>query len=187
MEHASSESVPWAGEPVPTYPAAATRVDSAGDVLRVEAEPAEAKLDREATVEADGNLALGVRFGRVDVAGKTLTEAEKAIQAVVAETFRDPQVQVTFTQQAPFDKQTISAASPDKLKQLEMLVKHNYATRTELSADQLRHNIEVRALEAEIKALKTMIQKLKGDKRRSDFDPPLPTRSKLEPTTPSKR
>ncbi len=116
-----------------------------GDVLRLEAEPPEAELDRESTVEADGNLALGVRFGRVKVAGLTLSEAEKTIKAAVAQVYRDPSVQVTFVHQAALDDaffSDVKAAHADRLEQLERLVKKGYASQSTLAEERIRQQLE---------------------------------------------
>ncbi len=54
------------------------------------------KNPRRVVVEADGNVALGVQYGRVNVGGKTLLEAEAAIINKLAAVLKDPKVQVTF-------------------------------------------------------------------------------------------
>ncbi len=68
-----------------------------GDLLSIELLPEEANklVKRLSVVEPDGKLALGVAFGRVKVAGKTLSEAELLVKAVVAMSYRDPSVQIT--------------------------------------------------------------------------------------------
>ena len=67
-----------------------------GNWLNIEAEPAEAHVKPLAIVEADGSLALGVSHGRVNVLGKTLSEAEAIVRERLAQTIREPQVQITF-------------------------------------------------------------------------------------------
>ncbi len=177
----------------PFSPAARTQHEriQPGDVLHIEAEPPEAELDRESTVEADGNLALGVRFGRVDVAGKTLTEAEEAIRAVVAKRYRDPRVQVTYAQQTPdnpFVRQTeeVHARKPH---QLEALVKKGSITQAagetaklsqaadwnKLNAslvafevERQRHKAELRVLESKVRLLEERVHELREESRRTD-------------------
>ncbi len=54
------------------------------------------KNPRRVVVEADGNVALGVLYGRVNVGGKTLQEAEAAIEKQLAPILKSPKVQVTY-------------------------------------------------------------------------------------------
>lgn len=68
----------------------------AGDTLNIECEPEDAKVKPVVTVEPDGRIAIGVRYGRVNVAGKSLSEAEDIIREAMAKVMKDPQVQVTF-------------------------------------------------------------------------------------------
>lgn len=69
---------------------------TAGDVLNIECEPPESMIKPVVTVELDGRIALGVRYGRVNVGGKSLTEAEEIIRSAVAKLVEGPVVQVTF-------------------------------------------------------------------------------------------
>jgi protein involved in polysaccharide export with SLBB domain len=47
-------------------------------------------------VEPDGNIALGAHYGRANVLGKTLIEAEEVIKKHLSKEFNDPLVQVTY-------------------------------------------------------------------------------------------
>jgi protein involved in polysaccharide export with SLBB domain/biopolymer transport protein ExbD len=51
-------------------------------------------------VESDGELALGARFGRVNVLGKSLSEAEELISKKLMNDLKDPLVQVTYAGRA---------------------------------------------------------------------------------------
>jgi protein involved in polysaccharide export with SLBB domain/beta-lactamase regulating signal transducer with metallopeptidase domain len=117
-----------------------------GDVLLIEAEdayiisgqPAGLNIPRRVMVESDGNIALGVQYGRVNVLGKTLIEAEEAIRPKYAESIKDPQVQVTY------------ADLPAATSMASMM--------ENLGASHAR----VAELEREVAELKTMINKLKS-------------------------
>jgi beta-lactamase regulating signal transducer with metallopeptidase domain/protein involved in polysaccharide export with SLBB domain len=49
-------------------------------------------------VEPDGGLPLGARFGRVNVLGKSLSDAEQLIKAALQEEYKECDVQVTYAQ-----------------------------------------------------------------------------------------
>jgi beta-lactamase regulating signal transducer with metallopeptidase domain/protein involved in polysaccharide export with SLBB domain len=84
--------------PYPSAPAFQLPPDTIipGDVLNIECEPSESRVKPVVTVEPDGRIALGVRYGRVNVGGKSLTEAEEIIRSAVAKLMEGPVVQVTF-------------------------------------------------------------------------------------------
>jgi polysaccharide export outer membrane protein len=72
-----------------------------GDELQIITEPAEANLSaRGFFVDPQGRIDLGPRFRKVQVAGLTTDEAEAAVQAAVAEVFREPDVSLTLVQSA---------------------------------------------------------------------------------------
>ncbi|MCA9262898.1 MAG: sigma-70 family RNA polymerase sigma factor [Planctomycetales bacterium] len=58
--------------------------------------PPDALLAAVVTVEASGKIALGPLYGRVEVRGLTLEEAEEKIVKQLSEFIREPRVQVTF-------------------------------------------------------------------------------------------
>lgn len=64
-----------------------------GDILSIDSAAAG---PRQATVEPDGNLPLGVQYGRVQVRGKTLEEAEAVVKEHLSEILADPVVQLTY-------------------------------------------------------------------------------------------
>jgi protein involved in polysaccharide export with SLBB domain len=66
-----------------------------GDVLQIES-LIDGLHTRRSVVEPDGNLAIGARWGRVNVAGKTLLESEEAIRSHIAMHVREPEIQVTY-------------------------------------------------------------------------------------------
>ncbi len=68
-----------------------------GDALHIEVLPEEANklIKTLSVVEADGMLALGVTFGRVKVAGLSLSDAEALVKDIVGKSYRDPEVQIT--------------------------------------------------------------------------------------------
>jgi hypothetical protein len=70
---------------------------AAGDVLSVSAAGthADAPIADDFVVEPSGSVALGPVYGRVKVAGMSLEEAEKAIEAHLRQQLADPKVQVT--------------------------------------------------------------------------------------------
>jgi protein involved in polysaccharide export with SLBB domain len=128
-----------------------------GDVLNIEVDPPEAMAKPVSVVEPDGRLALGVRFGRVNVAGKTLTEAEAIIQKAIAPIFRNPSVQVTYARLAGDE-----AGNSDR----------------ETSA-----LARVRELEREVAELKATIQSLK----RNQPSDTVPRARRTRPTAPTPR
>lgn len=67
-----------------------------GDILKIDLAGGFPNGRTTATVEPDGRLALGAQFGRVNVAGKSLSEAEEIIQAKLRGILKDPQVQLTY-------------------------------------------------------------------------------------------
>ncbi len=69
-----------------------------GDILHivVDGTPPEAPISGEVTVEPEGTVPLGPQYGRVNVAGKSLVEAEAAIQKHLQSTLRETKVQVTW-------------------------------------------------------------------------------------------
>ncbi|MGD9720052.1 MAG: polysaccharide biosynthesis/export family protein [Pirellulales bacterium] len=144
-----------ANTPPPPATAVSTTTILPGDVLNIDVEPPEADVSvrKPAVVEQDGNVALGVRFGRVNVGGKTLAEAEDLIEKSIAEIYRDPQVQVTYAQQG-----TISTAAPAR----------------RMDNDKPSHELlqEVQRLNARIDQLQKMLEK----ERRQHYQPyPTPT------------
>ncbi len=68
------------------------------DLLRIEATGTlpEAPIAKVVVVEPDGNVALGPHYGRVNVQGKTLVEAEQAIRESLQQVLSEPEVQATF-------------------------------------------------------------------------------------------
>jgi protein involved in polysaccharide export with SLBB domain/beta-lactamase regulating signal transducer with metallopeptidase domain len=70
-----------------------------------------------AVVESSGKVALGVHYGRVEVRGKTLEEAEEAITKSLSTTIKEPQVQVTYWRAA--DGERLKSDETSKVKQLE--------------------------------------------------------------------
>jgi hypothetical protein len=68
-----------------------------GDLLSIELAPEEANklVKRLSVVEPNGMLALGVTYGRVQVAGLSHYDAEQKVKEVVAKVYRDPVVQIT--------------------------------------------------------------------------------------------
>lgn len=69
-----------------------------GDIVKIEVEPEDVSLLRSKAivVEHSGSLPLGPRLGRVQVAGKTLEEAEAIVVKVLEEELREPKVQLTY-------------------------------------------------------------------------------------------
>jgi beta-lactamase regulating signal transducer with metallopeptidase domain/protein involved in polysaccharide export with SLBB domain len=57
-------------------------------------------VDGQFMVEDEGTIALGPAYGRVEVAGLTVREAEAAVLKVLKETLSDPKVQVTIVGKA---------------------------------------------------------------------------------------
>jgi protein involved in polysaccharide export with SLBB domain len=80
------------------FPSAAPKKEGIqpGDTLSIDFEPPEAQVKQVVTVEPDGSIALGVTHGRVQVGGKTLTEAEAIVQERVAKAILNPSIQVTM-------------------------------------------------------------------------------------------
>ena len=74
-----------------------------GDILMIEVEGANEPMRFEQIVEPVGNIAMGVRYGRVNVLGQTLEGAEEAIKKHLREVLKDPQVQVTYVGRASDD------------------------------------------------------------------------------------
>jgi protein involved in polysaccharide export with SLBB domain len=66
-----------------------------GDILQIESQVDGLKT-RRSVVEPDGNLALGPQWGRVNVAGKSLLEAESTVRDHVKEHIENPEIQVTY-------------------------------------------------------------------------------------------
>lgn len=134
----------------------------AGDILKIDLAggfPTGTSGPTTATVEPDGNLALGVLYGHVNVAGKTLGEAASIIREHLLKYLMDPQVQVTYEGHnpdiVPAGSEPISAAA-GRLQHLETLAKKGY-----VSADAVeRQRIKVEAddkhktLTSEIEALR---------------------------------
>ncbi len=104
----SSISPPAVPTPPQFPPSAVFKTDptphriTVGDQLLVRAMGTfpEQPLDGPITVEASGTLPLGPAYGRVNVVGMTLVEAEKAIIEKLAEVLNDVDVQVTLLRAA---------------------------------------------------------------------------------------
>ena len=71
------------------------RVIGPDDILQIEA-LVDGLNVRRSVVEPDGSLALGPRWGRVQVAGKNILEVEKVVRDHIASHVQNPEVQVTF-------------------------------------------------------------------------------------------
>ncbi len=87
------------GGPNPVQAAAAARPKglAPGDVLQIDSpqvKPSDGLPDV-AVVEPDGGLPIGASFGRVNVLGKSLSEAEQLIKSVLSRVFEECDVQVT--------------------------------------------------------------------------------------------
>ncbi len=80
-----------------------------GDVLnvRVAGTLLDQPIDGPLTVEHTGTLPLGPAYGRAQVSGLTLAEAEKAITKKLKEVLQQPEVQVTFPIPRPDSRETI--------------------------------------------------------------------------------
>ena len=52
-------------------------------------------------VEPDGNINLGLNYGRVSVSGMTIEEAQKVVQEHLGKILKAPTVQVSLAQSAP--------------------------------------------------------------------------------------
>jgi protein involved in polysaccharide export with SLBB domain len=74
-----------------------------GDILRVDLAGGfpEGPQEPTPTVEPDGNLALGAQYGRFQIAGMTLQEAEAAIIDKLEDFLKDPRVQLTYVGHDP--------------------------------------------------------------------------------------
>ncbi len=105
-----------------------------GDTLNFEWSPIEALLKQSAIVEPSGDVALGVRYGRVNLAGKTITEAEKMVETVIGKLYEDAHVQITFGARASGDIQIDwdSPRAANANERLEQLEKENKLLRKEL-------------------------------------------------------
>lgn len=73
----------------------APRIVKPGDILQIES-LADGLNTRRSVVEPDGSLALGARWGRVNVAGRSLLESESVVRAHLETHLKDPEVQVTY-------------------------------------------------------------------------------------------
>ena len=69
-------------------------------MLNIESSPDGPKVKPVVTVEPDGRIALGLLYGRAQVGGKSLTEAEQIVQEIVAKVAKGPEVQITFGKRA---------------------------------------------------------------------------------------
>ena len=69
-----------------------------GDILNIEVQgaPDGAQVRPVAVVEPDGNVALGAQYGRVNVKGLTMIQAENAIRKHLEKTLQGTAVQVTY-------------------------------------------------------------------------------------------
>ena len=93
---------------------AAPKRIAVGDVLQIELanQPlASLGVRPVVVVEPDGNVALGAEHGRVKLVGRSVAEAEKLVQLRLAQTIKDPKVQITYRQ--PFD------VDGDRIRKLE--------------------------------------------------------------------
>lgn len=73
--------------------------------------PAETIADK-FVVEPSGAIALGPEYGRVNIGGMTVAEAEAALSEHLKKTFKDPKVQVTMTDREPERRQIQVPADP---------------------------------------------------------------------------
>jgi protein involved in polysaccharide export with SLBB domain len=122
-------SLPTASPVAPTLPDETIRGRiEPGDVLNIEADPPEANVRPVSVVESDGGLALGVRFGRVYVAGKTLSEAEKEVGNRVGQTFKSPSIQITFARAEAGDAAEAGRSGLTRVRELEREVEQLKAT-----------------------------------------------------------
>jgi beta-lactamase regulating signal transducer with metallopeptidase domain/protein involved in polysaccharide export with SLBB domain len=93
--------ITWVNQPVVPgrvpVPADPYRI-ATGDVLAVSVINALANqpIDGDYVVEPSGSLPLGPTYGRVNVAGMTLEDAEKAVTAHLGKILEDPELQITI-------------------------------------------------------------------------------------------
>jgi RNA polymerase sigma factor (sigma-70 family) len=78
----------------------AVRVDEPlkpGDTVRVEIANADidAPVKTDFVIESTGTVALGPQYGRINIEGKSVLDAERAIKEELSKTYKSPQVQVT--------------------------------------------------------------------------------------------
>jgi protein involved in polysaccharide export with SLBB domain len=83
---------------------------SPGDavLVRVMGAPADQPIDGQFEVEEFGTLALGPAYGRIEVTGMTVLEAEAAVTKALAQVLRDPKVQVTLMSRHAADESRYS-------------------------------------------------------------------------------
>jgi beta-lactamase regulating signal transducer with metallopeptidase domain/protein involved in polysaccharide export with SLBB domain len=74
-----------------------------GDTFNIEVEgtPDDHPVKPVINVDADGRVALGAHYGKVNIQGKTLDEAEQTIREFLLKTLKNPQVQLTYRDTGP--------------------------------------------------------------------------------------
>jgi RNA polymerase sigma factor (sigma-70 family) len=99
VQDSKTEMLSLAIAPAPNAEKATGKIEPR-DALRIRVANAFADqpIDGVYLVESMGTVALGPVYGRVDVKGLTLLEAEKAVKKHLAEVIQDPQVQVTLSE-----------------------------------------------------------------------------------------
>lgn len=85
-----------------------------GDTIDIEALDVlpDRPIEGEYSIESMGTVALGVAYGRVEVEGLSLIDAEKAIEDHLKKDFKSPKVQVTFVRR-PWVVDTGHQIQPD--------------------------------------------------------------------------
>jgi protein involved in polysaccharide export with SLBB domain len=152
----------------PTLPTeSAEEVIGPADLLRINVANAfaDSPIDSAYVVEPMGTVALGPIYGRVNVAGMSVLEAEEAIKEQLAKLFEDPQVQVTMAEKrsglAPTSSalptESASRPLPDTFTRRPLPDEIQQAIAQELSA--LRQSVDV--LREENATLKKRIEQLR--------------------------